>query len=95
MKSEDRNPTRFPNPDAVNHRRPQSLERQGPQQRRPEYDYFPDIDYLDYFDSRLNDYFDCFDYFLLESEVSPNPMCDPNPSPIYLYAYLLKSCIIK
>ena len=50
----------------------------------------------DYFD--YGDYFDCFDdvdYFLSESEVSSNPMCDPNPSPIYLYAYLIKSCIIK
>ena len=32
-------------------RRPRSPERQGPP-RRPEYDYFHDIDYLDYIDSR-------------------------------------------
>ena len=43
----------------------------------------------------MNDYFDYIDYFRSESEVSPNPMCDPNPSPIYLYAYLIKSCIIN
>ena len=61
-------------------RRPRSPERQGPPRRRPEYDYFHDVDYLDYFNR--HNYFDYLDYFRSESEVSPNPMCDPNPNPI-------------
>ena len=46
----------------------------------------------------MNDYFDYddyFDYFLSEpktmaseSEVSPNPMCDPNPKPYMPYIYI-------
>ena len=53
-------------PDAVN---PRSPERQGPPRRRPEYDYFHDVNYLDYFNSgrtstsTMNDYFDYDDYF--------------------------------
>ena len=35
-------------PMSVEPRRPRSPEHQGPQRRRPEYDYFPDVDYLDY-----------------------------------------------
>ena len=37
-------------PEYPDHRRPRSPERQGPPRRRPEYDYFHDVDYLDYFD---------------------------------------------
>ena len=64
-------------PDAVEPRRPRRPERQGPPQRRPEYDYFtdgdyfdyfPDVDYLDYFDSGWNDFFDDVDYFHPEPE---------------------------
>ena len=42
---------RCPTPDAVEPRRPRSPERQGPPRRRPKYDYFHDVDYLDYIDS--------------------------------------------
>ena len=34
-------------PEYPEHRRPRSPERQGPLQRRPEYDYFQEVDYLD------------------------------------------------
>ena len=46
-------------PTTVNHRRPRSPECQGPPRRRPEYDYFHDVDYLDYF-NRI-DYLDYID----------------------------------
>ena len=42
-------------------RRPRSPERQGPPRRRPEYDYFHDVDYLDYFNR--HDSFDYLGYF--------------------------------
>ena len=62
---------RCPIPDTVKPRRPRSPVRQGPPPRRPEYDYFHDVDYLDYLDSGRNDYFDYFDdvdYFRSESK---------------------------
>ena len=69
-------------------RRPRRPERQGPQPRRPVNDYFHDIDY--------------FDYFLYGPKtVVPNskildPMCDPNPSPIYhICVSYVKSCMLN
>ena len=56
-------------------RRPRSSERQGPPRRRPEYDYLPDADYLDYF--IRNDYFDYDDY--LDYFLSDSKMTAPNP----------------
>ena len=44
----NRNPSSSSMPEP---RRPRSPERQCSQQRRPEYDYFHDVDYLDYSDS--------------------------------------------
>ena len=76
-------------PDAVGPRRPRSPERQGPPRLRPEYDYFHDVDYLDYFDYGRDDYFDYFGYFPSGPKtMAPNPkfldpMCDPNPKPLY------------
>ena len=68
----------------------------------PMYDYFHDVDYLDYFDSGWNDYFDDVDYFLSNPKTVvpnpkiPDPMCDPNPSPLYpIYVSYIKSCIIN
>ena len=61
-------------------RRPRRPERQGPQRRRPEYDYFHDVDYLDYFDSGRNDYFDYFDdidYFLSDPKMVASKSEDP------------------
>ena len=43
-------------------RRPRSPERQGLPRRRPVNDYVHDVEYLDYFDSGRNDYFDYFGY---------------------------------
>ena len=40
-----------PTPDHREPRRPPSPERQGPPRQRREYDYLPDVDYLEYFDS--------------------------------------------
>ena len=91
---EDRNPTRSPNRDAWN---PVDAEagtprsattttrvRLLPRRRLPRLHRLRMNDYFGYFD-----YDGYFDYFLSdpktmasESEVSSNPMCDPNPIPI-------------
>ena len=53
-------------------------------------DYFGYFDYDDYFDFFLSD-----PKTVVPNPKFPDPMCDPNPSPIYLYGYLIKSCIIN